>query len=68
MSSCRYPSVIVESAGLDGSAIGVIDRVCFALRLGGVPRADIEQFRGEALGAPGYHELLATCTRWVAFE
>lgn len=68
MSACRYPWVIVEPAGLDGSPASVIHRVCFSLRLGGVPPEAIEQFRGEALRAGSLHDMFATCTRWVAFE
>ena len=68
MNACRYPWVIVEPAGLDGSPASVIRRVCFSLRLGGAPAEDIERFRDEALRAAGIHDMIATCTRWVAFE
>lgn len=66
--SCRYPFVIVEPAGLDDSTVGVVKRVCLALKLAGAPPQDIEQFRSDAMRGKTYGDTLATCTRWVAFE
>lgn len=65
MSAVRHPEIEVELTGHDGNAFAVIGRVQRELRRAGVPAAEVDEFRAEAMSSD-YDNLLATCCRWVS--
>ena len=64
MIDVRHPEIEVELTGHNGNAFAVIGRVARALRQGGCPKDEVQEFFREATAAD-YDNLLATCMRWV---
>lgn len=63
-SEVKYPNIKVQLTGKDGNAFAVIGRVSEALKKGGVPLAERDEFFGEATKGD-YNHLLITCMKWV---
>ena len=61
----RYPDVMVPLSGEDGNAFFIIGRVGAAMRQAGVPNADIDAFRKDAMSGD-YDNVLQTVMRWVS--
>lgn len=60
----KHPEISVQLTGRDGNAFFILGRIRDAMRRGGVPDTEIEQFTEEATGSD-YDNLLATCMKWV---
>ncbi len=60
----RYPDIEVKLIGEDGNAYVILGTVRRAMRRGGVPDAEVDEFTKEATSGD-YDHLLATCMRWV---
>jgi hypothetical protein len=60
----RYPDIKVRLTGEDGNAFMIVGRVAGALRKGGVPRDEVEEFKTEALSGD-YNHVIQTATDWV---
>ena len=63
----KYPDVHVKMIGADGNAFAILGRVQKAMRLAGVPKAEVLAFYTEATSGD-YDHLLQTCIRWVDCE
>lgn len=63
----RYPDIYVPLVREDGNAFSILGRVRVALRQGGVPKAEIDQFFTEATSGD-YSHLLETVQAWVASD
>ena len=63
----KYPDITIQLSGVDGNAFAILGAVIRAARQGGLPEAEIQQFRTEAT-AGDYHQLLATCMAWFNVE
>lgn len=60
----KYPNVKVQLVGGDGNAFAVMGAVTKAMRRAGLPPAEIEAFRTEAMSGD-YDHLLGTAMKWV---
>lgn len=60
----KYPNIKVQLTGEDGNAFSVIGRTARALRRAGVPDAEVDEFRDEAM-AGDYDNVLQTAMKWV---
>jgi len=60
----KYPNIEVELSGGDGNAFFILGTVRKALKRGGVPSEEIDNFTAEATDGD-YDHLLQTCMRWV---
>ena len=60
----KYPNIEVPLIGQDGNAFFILGTMREALRRGGVPQKEREEFLAEAT-AGDYDHLLQTCMRWV---
>jgi hypothetical protein len=60
----KYPHITVQLTGTSNHAIAIMMTVATALRRGGVPSAEIERFKEEALSGD-YDHVLATAMAWV---
>lgn len=60
-----YPEIEVELSGQDGNAMFIIARTRQALKRGGVPLQDVDEFTREAQSGD-YDNVLQTVMRWVA--
>lgn len=63
----KHPNVTVQLTGEDGNAFVIVSRVRRALKAGGVPSSDIEQFTADATSGD-YAHVLNTCTEWVTVQ
>ncbi len=63
----KHPEVNVKLIGEDGNAFAILGRTTRAMRLAGVPAAEIDAFRAEATSGD-YNNLLQTVMRWVATD
>jgi hypothetical protein len=63
--SVKYPEITVNLSDVDGNAFSIMGAVRKALRRGGVPREEIEQYLAESTSGD-YSNLLMTTTRWVS--
>lgn len=61
---CKYPNIKVKLVGEDGNAFTLIGLVTRALKANKVPKAEIDQFKAEAMSGD-YDHLLRTCMAWV---
>ena len=64
MEEPKYPEIEVQLIGEDGNAFAILAKVKRAMRLGGVCKCQIEDFREEATSGD-YDHLLRTCMKWV---
>jgi len=64
MKTPKFPQVSVQLTGSDGNAFAILGRVQAALRRAKVSEQDRAAFMKEATGGD-YHDLLATCMKWV---
>ncbi len=60
----RHPEIEVELVGHDGNAMAILGAVRRALKRGGVPQEEIDEFWAEATSGD-YDKLLQTVMRWV---
>ena len=60
----KYPGVVVKLTLHDDNANVVVGRVTRVMTAYGVPKAEREIFRSEALSGD-WDALMATCHRWV---
>lgn len=63
----KYPEITVKLVGEDGNAFAILGNVQRAMRRGGVPKEEIDEFLKEATSGD-YNHLLATCMKWVEVE
>ncbi len=63
----KHPEIKVTLVGEDGNAFAILGRVRLAMKRGGAPKAEIEEFTREATSGD-YDHLLATCIAWVEVE
>ena len=64
MIDVKYPEIEVKLVGENGNAFAILGNVQEALRRGGVPQAEIDEFIEEAQSGD-YDNLLRTCMKWV---
>lgn len=64
----RHPEIVVHLTEVDGNAFAVAGAVVTALKEAGLPLAEVNVFREEALGGGDYDHLLQTCMKWVTVE
>jgi hypothetical protein len=60
----KYPEIEVSLIGQDGNAFAILGAVKGALRKGGVPKVEIDEFLAEAMSGD-YSHLLRTACDWV---
>jgi len=60
----KYGNVTVALAGQDGNAFAVMAKVSGALRKGGAPENEIEEYLAESTEGD-YDNLLQTAMKWV---
>ena len=60
----KYPEISVRLVGEDGNAFAILGNMQKALRRGGVPKEEIDEFMAEAMSGD-YDHLLQTCMAWV---
>jgi hypothetical protein len=59
-----YPHVKVPLIGTDGNGMFLIAAVTSAMKNAGVPKSEIDRFRGEAMSG-SYEALIQCCIKWV---
>jgi hypothetical protein len=65
MSEVRHPEVkTVKLVGEDGNAFAILGRVMKAMKVAGLPKAEIDAYYAEATDGD-YDHLLQTTLRWV---
>jgi len=67
MTTPKYPNIRVKLIGGDGNAFAILGQVKRALKRGGVPPAEINQYFEEATSGD-YNHLLATTMEWCEVE
>ena len=67
MTTPKYPNIRVKLIGGDGNAFAILGQVTRALKRGGVPQAEINQYFEEATSGD-YNHLLATTMEWCEVE
>jgi len=60
----KYPEINVQLSGQDGNAFAVMGAVSNALRKGGVPREEINEYTTQSMSGD-YDNLLRTAMDWV---
>lgn len=60
----KYGNVTVALAGQDGNAFAIMAKVSGALRKGGAPENEIEEYLSESTGGD-YDNLVQTAMKWV---
>ena len=60
----KYPHIEVQLTGNDGNAFAILGAVTRAMRLEGIDKSEIDQFRDEATSG-SYDDLLVTVQKWV---
>jgi hypothetical protein len=60
----HYPDIAVQITGRDDNAYAIMGRVVAALRRGGVPEAEVDQFTTECRSG-NYVHILQTSMAWV---
>jgi hypothetical protein len=63
MDGPKFPNVKVKLVDRDGNAFAILGACIKAARNGGVPQADIDAFRAEAMSG-NYDNLLQATMRW----
>lgn len=63
-SMAKYGNVTVALAGQDGNAFAIMAKVSGALRKGGAPENEIEEYLSESTGGD-YDNLVQTAMKWV---
>jgi len=63
----RHPEIEVQLSGQDGNAFTVLGLVRRALREGGVPQPEIDEFTAHAT-AGDYEHLLGVVQQWVSVD
>lgn len=59
----KYPNIKVKLVGLDGNAFFIIGRCVMAMKKGGLPKSEQDEFYKQATSG-SYNDLLATCIQW----
>ena len=60
----KYPEIEVQLTGQDGNAFAIMGAVSTALRKGGVPKDEINEYTKESMSGD-YDNLLRTAMSWV---
>lgn len=60
----KYPNIRVRLTGTDGNAFSIMGKVSAALKKGGVPKGEIEEYTEESMSGD-YNNLLCVAARWV---
>jgi hypothetical protein len=60
----KYPDVKVQLTGCDSHPFAIVKAVRDGLKAAGVPQAELEAFREEALSG-NYDHVLQTAMKWV---
>lgn len=60
----KYPNIDVQLTGIDSNAFSIMGTVADALRKGGVPREEINQYRIDSMSGD-YDNVLQTAMAWV---
>jgi hypothetical protein len=60
----RHPEIEVQLIGTNGNAFALLGKISKALRAAEVPKAEIDEFLGEAMSVD-YDHVLRTCMDWV---
>ena len=60
----KYPEIEVQLTGQDGNAFAVMGAVSNALRKGGVPKDEINEYTTQSMSGD-YDNLLRTAMNWV---
>jgi hypothetical protein len=61
----KYPEIEVQLTGHDGNAFAIMGAVSTALRKGGIPKDEINEYTSESMSGD-YDNLLRTAMRWVS--
>jgi hypothetical protein len=61
----RYPDITVPMSGEDGHTGAIMGRVTAALRRGGVPASEIDEFRAAVFDCESYDAVLQLVMKWV---
>ena len=61
----KYPEIEVQILGRDGNAFAIMGAVSNALRKGGVPKEEINEYTSESMSGD-YENLLRTAMKWVS--
>jgi len=61
----KYPEIEVQLTGQDGNAFAIMGAVSTALRKGGVPKEEINEYTTQSMSGD-YDNLLRTATEWVS--
>lgn len=60
----KHPEIEVKLVGRDGNAFAILGAVSKALKDGGVPEEEVQEFMTEATSGD-YNHLLQTAIKWV---
>jgi len=60
----RHPEIEVQLIGTNGNAFALLGKISKALRAAEVPKAEIDEFLGEAMSVD-YDHVFRTCMDWV---
>ena len=63
-----YPNITAKLSDRDGNIFSVLGTVSASLRENKVPKAEIDKFTTEALGASCYDAAIQVCFSWVNIE
>ena len=61
----KYPEIEVQLTGQDGNAFAIMGAVSTALRKGGVPKEEINEYTSQSMSGD-YDNLLRTAMSWVS--
>jgi hypothetical protein len=61
----KYPEIEVQLTGQDGNAFAIMGAVSTALRKGGVPKDEINEYTTQSMSGD-YDNLLRTAMEWVS--
>jgi len=64
----KHPSVVVKLVGEDGNSFAIMGRVAKALKRGGVPQTEVDQFYAECQASHSQTEMLIVVMKWVAVQ
>jgi hypothetical protein len=64
----RYPDVTIKLVGVDSNVFAIIGAMTKGMRRQGVPQAEVDAWRGEAMSQDSYDKVLQLCMRTVNVE
>lgn len=63
----KHPDIVVQLSGIDGNAFSIMGTVSKALRRGGVPKDEIDDYMKESMSGD-YDHVIQTAMAWVEVE